>query len=90
LKASEKVYWVKAALGLVTGVICYYLQSILELQGQIALMLGVTLFIAFSEALAMVFKVDRNRTIKIAMGAFLFLWMFSWTLLNTMGFYGWI
>ena len=90
MKASEKVYWVKAVLGLVTGIICYYIQSILELQGQIALMVGVTLFIVYSEALAMVFKVDRNRTIRIAMGAFLFLWIFSWTLLHTMGVYGWI
>ena len=90
MKISEKVYWVKAVLGLVTGVICYYVQSILGLQGQIALMVGVTLFIGVSEALAMVFKVDRNRTIKIAMGAFLFLWIFMWTMLNTMGMYGWI
>lgn len=90
MKNSEKVYLVKAALGLVTGVLCYYVQSILGLQGQIALMVGVTLFIAYSEVLAMVFKVDRNRTIKIAMGAFLFLWMFSWTILHTMGIYGWI
>ena len=90
MKASEKVYWVKAVLGLVTGIICYYIQSIVELQGQIALMVGVTLFIVYSEALAMVFKVDRNRTIRIAMGAFLFLWIFSWTLLHTMGVYGWI
>ena len=90
MKASEKVYWVKAVLGLVTGVICYYIQSILEMQGQITLMVGVTLFIAYSEALAIVFKVDRNRTIRIAIGAFLFLWIFSWTLLNTMGIYGWI
>jgi len=90
LKNSEKIYWVKAALGLVTGVLCYYIQSILELQGQIALMVGITLFIAYSEALAMIFKEDRNRTIKIAMGAFIFLWIFMWTLLNTMGTYGWI
>ena len=90
MKNSEKIYWVKAGLGLVTGVLCYYIQSILELQGQIALMAGITLFIAYSEALAMIFKEDRNRTIKIAMGAFIFLWIFMWTLLNTMGTYGWI
>ncbi len=90
MKDSEKIYWVKAGLGLVTGVICYYVQSILVLQGQIALMVGITLYIAYSEVLAMVLKVDRNRTIKIAMGAFLFLWIFMWTLLHTMGFYGWI
>jgi len=90
LKTSEKVYWVKAALGLITGVICYYVQSVMEIQGQVALMVGVTLYIAFSEALAVLFKADRNRTIKIAMGAFIFMWVFMWTLLNTMATYGWI
>lgn len=90
MKTSEKVYWVKAVLGLITGVICYYVQSVLEIQGQISLMIGVTLYIAYSEALAIVFKEDRNRTIKIAIGAFIFLWVFVWTLLNTMAAYGWI
>lgn len=90
MKTSEKIYWVKAALGLVTGVICFYVQSALALQGQIALMVGVTLYIAYSEALAVLFKEDRNRTIKIALGAFLFLWILVWTLLNTIGQYGWI
>jgi hypothetical protein len=90
LKASEKIYWVKAALGLITGGICYYIQSTLEIQNQLALMMGVTLYIAYSEVLAIVFKVDRNRTIKIALGAFLFLWILVWTLLNTMGQFGWI
>ena len=90
MKASEQVYWVKALLGLVTGIICFYVQSAFDLQGQIALMVGTTLYIAFSEAVAVLFKVDRNRTIKIAIGAFLFLWMFSWTLLNTMSHFGWI
>ena len=90
MKTSEKVYWVKAVLGLITGIICYYVQSVLEIQGQISLMIGVTLYIAYSEALAIVFKEDRNRTIKIAIGAFIFLWVFVWTLLNTMAAYGWI
>jgi hypothetical protein len=90
LKASEQVYWIKAALGLITGGICFYAQSGLGMQGQLAFMIGATLYIAYSEAIAMVIKIDRNRTIKIALGAFLFLWMLSWTLLNTMGFYGWL
>ncbi|MFC1802628.1 hypothetical protein ACFL0D_01550 [Thermoproteota archaeon] len=90
MKTSEQIYWVKAALGPITGVLCYYVQSIFQLQGQIALMLGATLYIAYSEALAMVFKTDRNRTIRIALGAFLFLWMLSWTLFNTMGRFGWV
>ncbi len=90
MKPSEKVYWTKAALGLVTGLVCYYVQSAFDIQGQIALMVGTTLYIAFSEATAMIYKVDRNRTIKIAIGAFLFIWIFTWTLLNTLGYFAWI
>lgn len=90
MKNSEKIYWIKAALGLLTGIICYLIQSILQLQGQIALMVGATLYIVYSEVLAILFKEDRNRTIRIAIGAFIFLWIFMWTLLNTMVQYGWI
>ena len=90
MKNSEKIYWIKAALGLLTGIICYFIQSILQLQGQIALMVGATLYIVYSEVLAILFKEDRNRTIRIAIGAFIFLWIFMWTLLNTMVQYGWI
>jgi hypothetical protein len=90
LKASEKVYWIKTALGLLTGVICYHLQSAFTVQGQVIVMIGATLYIAYSEALAILTEVDRNRTIKIAIGAFLFIWILTWTLLNTLGHYGWI
>jgi hypothetical protein len=90
LKNSEKIYWIKAALGLVTGLICYFIQSIVQFQGQIVLMVGITLYIIYSEVLAIIFEENRNRTIRIAIGAFIFLWIFMWTLLNTMSQYGWI
>lgn len=90
MKDSEKVYWIKALLGIVTGYITFYIQSKLGFQGEIALMAGISLYLAYSEAASMLLKVDRDRTIKIAMGAFLFLWLLSWTLLNTMGVAGWL
>ena len=90
MKQSEKVYWIKALLGLTTGLITFYIQSGLGQQGEIALMAGTVMYIAYSEAAAKIFNVDRDRTIKIGMGAFLFLWMLSWVLLNTMGTYGWV
>ena len=90
MKESEKVYWIKALLGLATGFITFYINSSMGFQGEIALMVGTVLYIVYSEAAAKMFNVDRDRTIKIGMGAFLFLWMLSWTLLNTMGTYGWI
>jgi len=90
LKDSEKVYWIKALLGIITGYITFYIQSKLGFQGEIALMAGISLYIAYSEVTSILLKVDRDRTIKIAMGAFLFLWLLSWTLLNTMGVSGWL
>ena len=90
MKESEKVYWIKALLGIATGYVTFYIQSKLGFQGEIALMAGISLYIAYSEVASMVLKVDRDRTIKIAMGAFLFLWLLSWTLLNTMGVTGWL
>jgi len=83
LKASEKVYWIKVAGALVTGALCAYLNVYLLLQEHLAVMAGVSVYVALSESLAVLTGIDRNRTIKIGIGAFLFLWMFSWTLLNT-------
>ena len=90
MKASEQIYWTKAVLGLITGLICFYAQSILEVQSQIVLMTGITIYILISEAVAIIFKIDRNRTIKIAIGAFLFIWIFTWTLLNTLHYFTWV
>ncbi|MBN2334039.1 hypothetical protein JXL21_00670 [Candidatus Bathyarchaeota archaeon] len=84
MKTSEQIYWIKVVGALVTGGVCTYLQRSLGLQGHIALMAGTTLYIALSEGLAMITKVDRNRTIKIGIGAFLFLWILVWVLLNTL------
>jgi hypothetical protein len=89
LKTSEQIYWIKTVLAAITGFICYYVQVSLEIQSQIVLMIGITLYIAYSESLAIIFKVDRNRTIKIALGAFLFIWILIWTLLTTLGQFGW-
>lgn len=90
MKDSEKIYWIKALLAIFTGFVTFYVQTKLGFQGEIALMAGITLYIAYSEAASMLLKVDRDRTIKIAMGAFLFLWLLTWTLLNTMGVYNWL
>ena len=90
MKQSEKVYWIKSLLGLATGFVTFYLNSSLGFQGELALMAGIILYIAYSEAAAKMFNVERDRTLKIGMGAFLFLWMLFWTLLNTMGAYDWI
>lgn len=63
---------------------CFYLNRYLALNEHITLMAGLTLYIALSEGLAVITDIERDRTLKIGIGAFIFLWMLSWTLLNTL------
>ena len=90
MKTSEKVYWIKVALGAVTGLICFYANRALGVESQLAFMVGTILFILYSEALALYTHMDRNRVLRIAIGGFLFVWMFTWTLLNTLWVHNWI
>jgi len=69
---------------LINGGLCFYLNRYLGLNEHIALMAGLTLYIAVSEGLAVITKIERERTLKIGIGAFIFLWMLAWTLLNTL------
>ncbi|MCW4050161.1 MAG: hypothetical protein NWE89_10560 [Candidatus Bathyarchaeota archaeon] len=84
MKTSEQVYRIKAVGAIITGALCVYLNKVMLLQEHITLMAGISLYVALSEGLAIIMKTDRNRTIRIGMGAFLFLWMLTWTLFNTL------
>ena len=83
MKLSERIYWIKAASAVVVGIICTALQHYASLDGSIVFTIGSILYIVFSEVLAMVLKFDRNRSIRVGIGAFIFLWILTWTLLNT-------
>lgn len=63
---------------------CFCLNKYLGLNEYITLMAGLTLYIALSEGLAVITEIERDRTLKIGIGAFIFLWMIAWTLLNTL------
>lgn len=84
MKTSEKVYWIKAGGGVLTGVVSHYLLTQMGLQDYFVLMIGLSLFASISEGLSISTKIERDRSLKIGMGAFLFLWLISWTLLNSL------
>ena len=69
---------------LVNGGLCFCLNHYLGINEHITLIAGLVLYIALSEGLAIVTEIERERTLKIGVGAFIFLWMLSWTLLNTL------
>jgi hypothetical protein len=84
VKPSEQVYWIKVVGAVLAGGVCMYLKSIVGLEEGLTVLIGVAIYIGLSEVLAVLTKVDRNRTIRIGIGAFLFIWIFVWTILNTL------
>jgi hypothetical protein len=83
LKDSDQVYWIKAAVAVLTGALSMLVSNYTNNE-TMGVIVGIAVFFADSEILSLVKKIDRNRTMRIAVGAFLFLWIFSWTLLNTL------
>lgn len=88
LRKSEQVYWIKAGAAIINGGLCFCLNGYLGLNEYITVMAGLTLYMALSEGLAVITKIERDRTLKIGIGAFIFLWMIVWTLLNTLAVLG--
>jgi hypothetical protein len=84
VKPSEQVYWLKTVGAVLTGGVCMYLEAFIGLEEGLTVLVGIAIYIALSEVLAILTKVDRNRTLRIGIGAFLFLWILVWTLLNTL------
>ncbi len=84
MKDSDQVYWIKAVLAIVTGALTMISNTYIGVHDTISVLIGIAIFFAISEIMSMVKNIDRNRTMRIGIGAFLFLWIFSWTLFNTL------
>jgi hypothetical protein len=83
LKASEKVYWMKVGISILAAILCVVLQVYIRLDGSLVFMLGSIFYIVSSDLLATFMKIDRNHSIKIGIGAYIFTWITVWTILYT-------
>lgn len=83
MKDADKVYWMKVGCAIIVAILTTILKSYLGFEGTVAFMIGGTMYIMLSEVLAILMKMDRAKTLKIGIGAFAFIWVVFWTLLNT-------
>ncbi|MFP3950605.1 MAG: hypothetical protein ACLFVP_00450 [Candidatus Bathyarchaeia archaeon] len=84
MKNSEKIWWMKVASALVMGGVCLSLQVLVGIQGIYAFFLGTAIYMGLSDLLATTMKVERQRSLKIGIGAFIFTWLTTWTFLYTL------
>jgi hypothetical protein len=83
MKPSEKLYWTKAGIALVAALACVFLQVNLKMEGTLVFMLGTLLYLAASDVLSGVFKLERGHGLKVGVGVYVFIWIMTWTLLYT-------
>jgi hypothetical protein len=83
LKTSEKVYWIKTGFALVSAVFSFTLQQYYSVDGSLIFMIGALVYLAFSDLLSTLMKLERNHGLKIGIGSYIFTWVTLWTLLYT-------
>ncbi len=83
MKTSEKVYWIKVAIAILASIICVSMQVYFGIDGTLVFMLGTVIYLISSDVLSSVMKLDRGHGLKIAIGAYIFVWLMTWTLLWT-------
>jgi hypothetical protein len=83
VKNAEKVWWIKVVASIGVALVTLAFQVYMGFTGETAFMVGVVLYIIISEASAYVMEVERVRSLKIGVGAFLFVWVMVWTLAYT-------
>lgn len=83
MKNAEKVWWIKVVASIGVALVTLAFQVYMGFTGETAFMVGVVLYIIISEASAYVMEVERVRSLKIGVGAFLFVWVMVWTLAYT-------
>ena len=81
---ATKVWWIKLISAIAVSGVTFYINVYMNVDGVIAFLAGVVLYVGISNILARMNNFDMGRGLKIGWGIFLITWLVVWTLLNTM------
>ena len=81
---ATKVWWIKLISAIAVSGVTFYINVYMNIDGVIAFLAGVVLYIGISNILARMNNFDLGRALKIGWGIFLITWLVVWTLLNTL------
>jgi len=84
LTPATKVWWIKLISAIAVSGVTFYINVYMNVDGVIAFLAGVVLYVGISNILARMNNFDMGRGLKIGWGIFLITWLVVWTLLNTM------
>ena len=81
---ATKVWWIKLISAIVVSGVTFYINVYMNIDGVIAFLAGVVLYVGISNILARMNNFELGRALKIGWGIFLITWLVVWTLLNTL------
>lgn len=84
MQAVDKLYWMKAALGTILGLVYGVIQPQLPLSGYTLLILGLLLNFILSDLLGKRVGVERQKAWKVGIGAYALTWITVWVLIYTL------
>ncbi|MBS7619420.1 hypothetical protein KEJ21_02085 [Candidatus Bathyarchaeota archaeon] len=83
LTPAEKIWWLKVVLAILVAFLTLLTQIYFDLSGLTSFSLGIIMYLAFSDILSSMNKIDRFRGLKIGVGAYFLTWLTVWILLYT-------
>lgn len=83
LTPAEKIWWLKVVLAILVAFLMLLTQIYFDLSGLTSFSLGIIMYLAFSDILSSMNKIDRFRGLKIGVGAYFLTWLTVWILLYT-------
>ena len=83
MKPSEKVYWIKVGLAFIVALLCAGMQIYANVEGTLVFLLGALLYMVTSELLSNLYHLDKSHGLKVGIGAYVFIWIMTWTLIYT-------
>jgi len=84
MEAVDKLYWTKALIAALLGVLFSFLQLATDLSGYAILSVGLALQFLISDLLGRIFNVEKTRSWKIGIGAYFFTWLIVWIVFFTL------
>jgi hypothetical protein len=83
MKTSEKIWWTKLVLALVTAFITFSIQTFLNVEGLMSFIIGLLIYFIISDLLSNMNKIERFRGLKIGAGVYFFTWILTWVAIHT-------
>ncbi len=81
---AERIWWSKVSISLPGALLTYTMQTYAGLSEVSSFLMGVLIYLLFSNIISRMMGFDRFKGLKIGVGAYFFTWITAWIILYTL------